>query len=90
MLVIIAVYDCQAEIGEDSTISKFFGLFDSKSDRDNHKVLKLKDWPTNAEFKERCPSLNGDFHNTLPVPDYTRRDGVTNVSAFVSIRIFSD
>ncbi|KAJ9120864.1 hypothetical protein QFC22_002799 [Naganishia vaughanmartiniae] len=80
------VYDCQAEIGEDSTINKFFGLFNSRPpDGGAHKVLKLKDWPTTEEFKERCPSLNQDFHNTLPVPDYTRRDGVTNVSAFFPI-----
>jgi lysine-specific demethylase 3 len=81
--VFIVVFDCQAEVAEDSTIEDFYDLFDSARDDAISKVLKLKDWPGNTEFKAHCPTLYDDFMQSLPVPDYTRRDGVTNISAFV-------
>lgn len=80
------MFDCQAEVAQDSTIRDFYNLFDAHPENDDEKVLKLKDWPWNTEFKEHCPSLYDDFQQALPVPDYTRRDGVTNISAFVSAR----
>lgn len=78
------IFDCQAEIAEDSTIRDFYNLFDKTDNDGDHKVFKLKDWPWNTEFKEHCPELYDDFLQSLPVPDYTRRDGITNISAFVS------
>ena len=84
LYVLEVVFDCQAEVAEDSTIEDFYDLFDSEKKDANAKVLKLKDWPGNTEFKAHCPTLYDDFMQSLPVPDYTRRDGVTNISAFVS------
>lgn len=78
------MFDCQAEVAEDSTIEDFYNLFYAGDRGEDSKVLKLKDWPGNTEFKAHCPTLYNDFMRSLPVPDYTRRDGVTNISAFVS------
>lgn len=84
ILTFEVVFDCQAEVAEDCTIEDFYNLFDSENKEADAKVLKLKDWPGNTEFKAHCPTLYDDFMHSLPVPDYTRRDGVTNISAFVS------
>ncbi len=44
-----------------------------------------QDWPSTAEFRVQFPDLFVDFSNALPFPDYTRRDGVYNVTSHVSL-----
>lgn len=51
------------------------------------KILKLKDWPVTDEFEKSYPDMYHDFSNALPVPDYTRRDGVLNLYSHVSCRV---
>ena len=41
----------------------------------------MQDWPTDAEFKDKFPQLFRDFSEALPVPDFTRRDGVLNLAS---------
>lgn len=48
------------------------------------KILKLKDWPVTNDFEDSYPDMYHDFSNALPVPDYTRRDGVLNLYSHVS------
>lgn len=40
-----------------------------------------QDWPPTADFKEAFPELFEDFNRAVPVPDYTRRDGVLNIAS---------
>lgn len=47
------------------------------------KILKLKDWPSEGDFESNYPDLYHDFSNALPVPDYTRRNGVMNLYSHV-------
>ncbi|KAL1407437.1 hypothetical protein Q8F55_006870 [Vanrija albida] len=42
-------------------------------------IFKLKDWPSTDDFEFAYPDLYNDFNRALPVPDFTRRDGVLNL-----------
>ncbi len=42
-----------------------------------------QDWPTDNEFKSKFPDLFEDFSQSLPAPDFTRRNGALNISSFV-------
>lgn len=44
-------------------------------------ILKLKDWPPAEDFSEILPEHFDDLMNNLPLPEYTRRDGVLNLSS---------
>ncbi|KAG8935880.1 hypothetical protein FRC02_005879 [Tulasnella sp. 418] len=55
---------------------KKFGQFDERKE-----CLKLKDWPPTAEFSKEFPELYSDFARAVPVPNYTRRDGILNLAA---------
>ncbi|KAJ1651660.1 hypothetical protein IWQ61_007825 [Dispira simplex] len=44
-------------------------------------ILKLKDWPPEADFKDKFPSHFDDFMQALPVPEYTQRDGQCNLAS---------
>lgn len=48
------------------------------------KILKLKDWPIEGDFETNYPDMYHDFSDALPVPDYTRRNGVMNLYSHVS------
>ena len=41
----------------------------------------MKDWPSTADFREAFPELFQDFSETVPAPDYTRRDGIVNIAS---------
>jgi hypothetical protein len=41
--------------------------------------LTLQDWPSTDDFSTAYPDLYNDFCDALPVPDYTRRNGVLNL-----------
>jgi len=64
-------------------VADFFAEYIKGPERTERIVKKLKDWPAYTEFREKFPDLYDDFHQAMPVPDYTRRDGVLNISAHV-------
>jgi hypothetical protein len=83
------VVDCQAHEGDHGSLTEmrvadFFSEYMMGAQRTGGVVKKLKDWPAYTEFREKFPDLYDDFHQAMPVPDYTRRDGVLNISAHVS------
>ncbi|KAG8713118.1 hypothetical protein FRC11_013230 [Ceratobasidium sp. 423] len=41
----------------------------------------IVDWPAQADFKDDFPKLYDDFMRALPVPNYTRRDGILNLAS---------
>ncbi|KAJ1968323.1 hypothetical protein IWQ62_001312 [Dispira parvispora] len=45
----------------------------------NRPILKLKDWPPKADFKDKFPDHFDDFMQALPIPEYTHRDGQCNL-----------
>jgi lysine-specific demethylase 3 len=42
-----------------------------------------QDWPSAHDFQSAYPDLYNDFCDSLPVPDFTRREGVLNLYAHV-------
>ena len=83
------VVDCQAREGTEGHTTKmrvadFFAEYMLGAQRTGSAVKKLKDWPADTEFGKKFPDLYDDFHQAMPAPDYTRRDGVLNISAHVS------
>lgn len=44
-------------------------------------ILKLKDWPPNAEFRDMLPLWFDDLMQALPLPEYTRYDGSRNLAS---------
>lgn len=77
---ICSITDCDTEMVHKSDVSSFFQLFGGYSER-GESILKLKDWPPTADFKNEFPTLFDDFHRAVPAPSYTRRDGFYNISA---------
>ncbi|KAG9124751.1 hypothetical protein FRC07_010375 [Ceratobasidium sp. 392] len=61
------------------TVEWFFAQF-GQPDRGD-AILKLKDWPARADFRDDFPELFTDFMDALPIPNYTRRDGILNVAS---------
>ncbi|TYJ55524.1 hypothetical protein B9479_003796 [Cryptococcus floricola] len=74
-----SVVDCQSDDPQDSTIDRFFAKFGEEGEKRGKKILKLKDWPPGDEFANTHPTLYHDFSRALPAPDWTRRDGVSNL-----------
>ncbi|WWC85206.1 uncharacterized protein L201_000065 [Kwoniella dendrophila CBS 6074] len=72
------VVNCQTNVPQPTTVGKFFEKFKDVEGR-NQDILKLKDWPATDDFKNTHPELYNDFCDALPVPDYTRREGVLNL-----------
>ncbi|GAB1528085.1 hypothetical protein RhiTH_011276 [Rhizoctonia solani] len=72
------VVNCENNKDQEMIVKDFFEMF-GKTDREG--VLKLKDWPAQADFKDDFPKLYDDFMKALPVPNYTRRDGILNLAA---------
>jgi hypothetical protein len=66
------------------SVAAFFEEYMRSEDREDKTIKKLKDWPAYTEFREKFPAQYDDFQQAMPVPDYTRRDGVLNISAHVS------
>lgn len=66
-------------------IKEFWDGFENVKDRkvDDSGVkmlLKLKDWPPGADFAEVCKSRFEDLMKSLPLGEYTYRDGVFNLA----------
>ncbi|WVR04951.1 hypothetical protein IAU60_001963 [Kwoniella sp. DSM 27419] len=74
------VVNCQTDDSQPTTVGRFFQRFKNREERGD-KILKLKDWPSTDDFQNTHPDLYHDFCDALPVPDYTRREGVLNLYA---------
>ncbi|XP_077992762.1 putative JmjC domain-containing histone demethylation protein 2C isoform X2 [Glandiceps talaboti] len=44
-------------------------------------ILKLKDWPPSEDFSEVIPDRFLDLMQCLPLPEYTKRDGMLNLAS---------
>ncbi|KAG9027471.1 hypothetical protein FRB95_007741 [Tulasnella sp. JGI-2019a] len=73
------VVECQTQVVRKTTVGTFFrqfGVYEGRTD-----CLKLKDWPPTDEFSRAFPELFQDFAQAVPVPDFTRRDGILNIAS---------
>ncbi|CAE7139566.1 unnamed protein product [Rhizoctonia solani] len=68
------VVNCSDNKDTEMMVKEFFEMF-GKADREAG-ILKLK-----ANFKDDFPKLYDDFMGALPVPNYTRRDGILNLAS---------
>ena len=50
-------------------------------ENDEPMILKLKDWPPTEDFSETMPNRFGDLMRSLPLPEYTQRNGVLNLAS---------
>ncbi|KAN0061482.1 hypothetical protein ACQY0O_006329 [Thecaphora frezii] len=68
-----------------TSVERFFKTFGTGQDERRREfgkgTWKLKDWPPSSDFKAIFPELYDDFNRAVPVPDYTRRDGVMNLGS---------
>ncbi|WAR56969.1 hypothetical protein PtB15_8B13 [Puccinia triticina] len=64
---------------EDTTVEIFFDQF-RKEPSPNQPIWKLRDWPPEADFRNKFPELFYDFEQALPIPDITTRFGIRNVA----------
>ncbi len=78
----LAIVDCQTNAEKQIPVQEFFNRITAPKETRGERVWKLKDWPTDSEFRTKFPSLYQDFLGALPVPDFTRRDGVINIASF--------
>ncbi|VDB91674.1 unnamed protein product [Peniophora sp. CBMAI 1063] len=72
--------ECQSEREEDRDVETFFRQMGTRRAL-NGDIWKLKDWPPTSEFSKDFPELYMDFENAVPMPSYTRRDGVFNIAS---------
>lgn len=81
----VVVIDCETEKIIGTSAGKFFETFKDPAQRQSKGVWKLKDWPSAQDFQSAYPDLYNDFCDSLPVPDFTRREGVLNLYAHVRL-----
>lgn len=67
-------------------MKRFWDGFDhiNKRMKDNKgepMLLKLKDWPPGEDFAETLPTRFTDLMKSLPLPDYTKRNGKFNLAS---------
>ena len=53
------------------------------SDDESLPLLKLRDWPSDAGFRELLPDHFSDLMSALPLGAYTRLDGHMNLASFL-------
>lgn len=54
-----------------------------KNDRNEHIIMKLKDWPPTIDFQAKMPDRFNDLMQALPLPCYTHRDGWLNLTSYL-------
>ncbi|KAG8721975.1 hypothetical protein FRC09_007036 [Ceratobasidium sp. 395] len=69
------VQDCSTNKEKRSNVKAFFSKFD-EADRGNLS------WKVKRRFQEKFPQLYDDFAAAVPVPNYTRRDGILNLASY--------
>lgn len=52
-----------------------------KDEKGNPMLLKLKDWPPGEDFAEMLPTRFNDLMKSLPLGDYTHRNGRLNLAS---------
>lgn len=52
-----------------------------RDDQGNPILLKLKDWPPGEDFAETLPTRYTDLMKSLPLRDYTKRNGKFNLAS---------
>jgi lysine-specific demethylase 3 len=52
-----------------------------KDEEKKPMILKLKDWPPTEDFSEMLPSRFSNLMECLPLPEYTKRNGVFNLAS---------
>lgn len=67
-------------------MKKFWDGFDHltrrlKDDKGDPMLLKLKDWPPGEDFAETMPTRYADLMKSLPLGDYTQREGKLNLAS---------
>jgi lysine-specific demethylase 3 len=74
-----SIVECQTDASKRITVGEFFGYFGKYEGRTDH--WKLKDWPSSSDFKAAIPDLYEEFQKGVPMPNYSRRDGVLNIAS---------
>jgi lysine-specific demethylase 3 len=74
-----SMVECQTDASKRITVGEFFGYFGKYEGRTDH--WKLKDWPSSSDFKAALPDLYEEFQKGVPMPNYSRRDGVLNIAS---------
>jgi len=74
-----SIVECQTDASKRVTVGEFFGYFGKYEGRTER--WKLKDWPSSPDFKAASPDLFEEFQKGVPMPNYTRRDGVLNIAS---------
>ncbi|KAK9448712.1 uncharacterized protein V1518DRAFT_417990 [Limtongia smithiae] len=65
----------------EATVFDFFEGFAGATYKGRPASLRLKDWPTNGDFKDMFPGLFYDFERALPFAECTHRDGLFNLAS---------
>lgn len=74
-----SIVECQTDASKRVTLGEFFGYFGKYEGRT--ETWKLKDWPTSTDFKTALPDLFEEFQKGVPMPYYSRKDGVLNIAS---------
>jgi len=74
-----SIVECQTDASKRVTVGEFFGYFGKYEGRTDH--WQLKDWPSSSDFKAALPDLYEEFQKGVPMPNYSRRDGVLNIAS---------
>ncbi|KAJ7031763.1 hypothetical protein C8F04DRAFT_959876 [Mycena alexandri] len=73
------ISECQTDQTKCTNVAAFFKTFGEQTARKGS--WKLKDWPPASDFQAMFPELYDDFSQAVPMPSYTRRDGVLNLAS---------
>ena len=74
-----SIVECQTDASKRVTLGEFFGYFGKYEGRTD--TWKLKDWPSSSDFKTALPDLFDEFQKGVPMPYYSRKDGVLNIAS---------
>lgn len=74
-----SIVECQTDASKRVTLGEFFGYFGKYEGRSD--IWKLKDWPSSTDFKTALPDLFEEFQKGVPIPNYSRKDGVLNIAS---------
>eukprot|EP00842_Homolaphlyctis_polyrhiza_P000231 jgi/Hompol1/1208/HPOL_000323-RA len=81
------IVDCETSVSINNVLlSDFFEGFDSMASRIRNStgspaILKLKDWPTDADLKTKIPKHFDEFMRILPLQELIARNGALNLAA---------
>ncbi|KAJ3074005.1 hypothetical protein HDU98_000113 [Podochytrium sp. JEL0797] len=76
----VVVQDCMTMGFVEMSVGKFFEHFGEYGNK-RTQILKLPDWPADADFSKKFPGHFEDFKKLLPVPLYSGFAGPRNLAA---------